>query len=53
MTYRVPLTILLSTIMVIVSNRSDLRMVFQIINTSTGEVVAIWVPQGSPAVGKE
>jgi len=38
---------------VIVSNRSDLRMVFQIINTSTGEVVAIWVPQGSPAVGKE
>ena len=38
---------------VVVSNRSDLRMVFQIINTSTGEVVAIWVPQGSPAVGKQ
>ena len=35
---------------VIVSNRSDLRIVFEIIDTSTGDVVAIWVPQGSPAI---
>ena len=38
---------------VIVSNRSDLRIVFEIMDTSTGNVVAIWVPQGSPAVGQE
>jgi len=37
---------------VIVSNRADLRLVFQIINTSTGDIVAIWVPQGSPVIGK-
>jgi hypothetical protein len=34
------------------SNSQNVRVVFQIIDTSTGDIIAIWVPQGSPAVGK-
>ena len=30
------------------SNRQNMRVVFQIIDTSTGDIIAIWVPQGSP-----
>jgi hypothetical protein len=36
-------------VMVITNNR-DVRVTAQLINQSTGEIVAIWVPQGSPVV---
>ena len=38
---------------VVLSNSRDVRVTAQIIDLATGDVVAIWVPQGSPAVGKE
>jgi hypothetical protein len=37
----------------LLSNNRDVRVTAQIIDIATGEVIAIWVPQGSPAVGKE
>jgi hypothetical protein len=36
---------------IVFSNSQNVRVVFQIIDTSTGDITAIWVPQGSPAVG--
>lgn len=36
---------------IVVGERQNAHVTFQIIDTSTGEIVAIWVPQGSPAVG--
>ena len=38
---------------VVLSGSQNVRVTAQIIDTSTGDVIAIWVPQGSPAVGKE
>jgi hypothetical protein len=38
---------------VVLSNSQNVRVTAQIIDAATGEVVSIWVPQGSPAVGKE
>ena len=35
------------------SNSRDARVVFQIIDTSTGDVIAIWVPQGSPFISNQ
>ena len=35
------------------SNSRNVRVVFQIINTSTGDITAIWVPQGSPLIGNQ
>jgi hypothetical protein len=35
------------------SNSRNVRVVFQIINTSTGDTTAIWVPQGSPLIGTQ
>ncbi|HKO61987.1 MAG TPA: hypothetical protein VJV03_12565 [Pyrinomonadaceae bacterium] len=34
----------------LLSNNRDIRVTAQIINQTTGEIVAIWVPQGSPIV---
>lgn len=34
------------------SNRQNARVVFQIIDTSTGDIIAIWVPQGSPFIAQ-
>ena len=38
-------------VMVLTNNR-DVRVTAQLINVSTGEIIAIWVPQGSPVVAK-
>ena len=38
-------------VMVLTNNR-DVRVTAQLINQNTGEVVTIWVPQGSPVVAK-
>ena len=38
---------------VVESNSRDARVVFQIIDTSTGDVIAIWVPQGSPFISNQ
>ena len=38
---------------VVLSGSQNVRVTAQIIDTATGDIVAIWVPQGSPAVGKE
>ena len=38
---------------VVASNRQNVRVVFHIIDASTGDIIAIWVPQGSPAVGNQ
>ena len=38
-------------VMVLTNNR-DVRVTAQLINQSTGEIVTIWVPQGSPVVAK-
>ena len=35
------------------SNNRDVRVTAQLINQSTGEIVAIWVPQGSPVVASK
>lgn len=35
---------------IVFSTSQDVRVVFQIIDTATGHIVAIWVPQGSPFV---
>ena len=37
---------------IVLSNNRDVRVTAQLINQSTGEIVAIWVPQGSPVVAK-
>ena len=39
-------------VMVLTNNR-DVRVTAQLINQSTGEIVAIWVPQGSPVVASK
>ena len=36
----------------LLSNNRDVRVTAQLINQTTGEIVAIWVPQGSPVVAK-
>jgi hypothetical protein len=38
---------------VVLSGGQNVRVTAQIIDTATGDVIAIWVPQGSPALGKE
>jgi hypothetical protein len=38
---------------VVLSGSQNVRVTAQIIDTATGDVIAIWVPQGSPAVGKD
>ena len=38
---------------VVLSGNQNVRVTAQIIDTATGNIIAIWVPQGSPAVGKE
>ena len=38
---------------VVLGNSRDVRVTAQIIDTTTGDVISIWVPQGSPAVGRE
>ena len=38
---------------VVLSDNQNVRVTAQIIDTATGDVIAIWVPQGSPAVGKQ
>jgi hypothetical protein len=35
------------------SNSRNVRVVFQIMNTSTGDITAIWVPQGSPVIDNQ
>ena len=37
----------------VLSNNRDVRVTAQLINQSTGEIVAIWVPQGSPVVASK
>ena len=37
---------------IVLSNNRDVRVTAQLINQSTGEIIAIWVPQGSPVVAK-
>jgi hypothetical protein len=37
---------------VVLTGGQNVRVTAQIIDTVTGEVIAIWVPQGSPFVGK-
>jgi len=37
----------------VLSNSPDIRVTAQIIDQTTGAIVAIWVPQGSPLVSKE
>jgi len=34
------------------SNNRDIRVTAELINQTTGEIVAIWVPQGSALVAK-
>ena len=36
----------------VLSNNRDVRVIAELINQTTGEIVAIWVPQGSPVVAK-
>ena len=36
----------------VLSNNRDVRVTAELINQTTGEIVAIWVPQGSPVVAK-
>ena len=36
---------------VVLSGSQNVRVTAQIIDTATGNIIAIWVPQGSPAVG--
>jgi hypothetical protein len=38
---------------VVLSGSQNVRVTAQIIDTDTGDVIAIWVPQGSPVVGKD
>lgn len=38
---------------VLLSNGQHVRVTAQVVDTDTGDVVAIWVPQGSPVVGKD
>jgi hypothetical protein len=38
---------------VVLSNSRDVRVTAQIIDLATGDIIAIWVPQGSPAVSKD
>ena len=38
---------------VILGSNQNVLVTTQIINTATGDIIAIWVPQGSPAVGKQ
>jgi hypothetical protein len=38
---------------VVLTGNPNVRVTAQIIDTATGDVIAIWVPQGSPFVGKE
>lgn len=37
---------------IVISNNRDLRVTAEVINQTTGDIVAIWVPQGSPVVAK-
>jgi hypothetical protein len=37
----------------VLSSSQDVRVSAMIVDTETGKIVAIWVPQGSPAIGKE
>jgi hypothetical protein len=37
----------------VLSNSQDVRVTATVVDTETGKIVAIWVPQGSPAVGKD
>ncbi|HEY5885824.1 MAG TPA: hypothetical protein VIT88_14130 [Pyrinomonadaceae bacterium] len=37
---------------IVISNNRDVRVTAEVINQTTGEIVAIWVPQGSPVVAK-
>ena len=37
----------------VLSNSQDVRVTAQIVDQTTGAIVAIWVPQGSPVVSKE
>ena len=36
----------------LLTNNREVRVTAQVINQATGEIVAIWVPQGSPVVAK-
>ncbi len=38
---------------ILLTNNREVRVTAQIINQTTGEIVAIWVPQGSPVVAKQ
>ena len=38
---------------VVASSRRDVRVTAQIINTSTGDITSIWVPQGSPFIDNQ
>lgn len=37
---------------IVLTNNRDVRVTAQLINQSTGKIVTIWVPQGSPVVAK-
>ena len=37
---------------IVLCNSRDLRVTAELINQTTGEIVAIWVPQGSPVIAK-
>lgn len=37
----------------VLSNSPEIRVTAQIIDQTTGAIVAIWVPQGSPVISKE
>jgi hypothetical protein len=37
----------------VLSNSTNVRVTAQIIDQTTGAIVAIWVPQGSPVVSQE
>jgi hypothetical protein len=37
----------------VLSNSQDVRVTATVVDTVTGKIIAIWVPQGSPAVGKD
>jgi hypothetical protein len=38
---------------IVLSNNRDVRVTAQLINQTTGEIVSIWVPQGSPVVANK
>jgi hypothetical protein len=38
---------------IVLSNSRDVRVTAQIIDSATGNIIAIWVPQGSPVIGSK